>query len=212
MLDPGHNGGNAADPPRLAAPVPAGGFDKACNTAGAQTDAGYPEHAFSWDVANRAASLLRAQGATVVLTRSSDTGFGPCVDVRAAIGNAAHAAAVVAIHADGAVAGDHGFHVIAPALAPNSGNRAILSDSYVLALALHSAFHRVTGEPYATYVPGGLVRRSDLAGLNLSRVPAVFIECANMRNAGDAARVSSPTWREAAARGIVAGITAFLQR
>ena len=51
-----------------------------------------------------------------------------------------------------------------------------------------------------------------LAGLNLSRVPAVFIECANMRNATDAAKVSSAAWRQQAAAGIVAGITAFLHR
>src|SRR4051812_35393410 len=114
VLDPGHNGGNSAQPQRLNALVPAGGFRKPCNTTGAQTNGGYPEHAFTWDVVNRAASLLRAAGATVVLTRHSDTGFGPCVNQRAAVGNTAHADAVVAVHADGAASGAYGFHVIAP--------------------------------------------------------------------------------------------------
>jgi N-acetylmuramoyl-L-alanine amidase len=50
----------------------------------------------------------------------------------------------------------------------------------------------------------------DLAGLNLSRVPKVFIECANMRNATDAALVTSPRWQATAARAIAAGLTAFL--
>ena len=212
VLDPGHNGDNSSNPARLNAPVPAGGFYKACNTAGAETNAGYPEHAFTWDVVNRAARILAAEGATVVLTRHSDTGFGPCVDKRAAIGNAAHADAVVAVHADGAAAGQSGFHVIAPALAPDHGNRSILSDSWRLAVALHGAFHSATGEANANYVSGGLVRRSDLAGLNLSRVPAVFIECANMRNSADAAKVTSSAWRQQAAVGIVAGITEFLHR
>ena len=63
----------------------------------------------------------------------------------------------------------------------------------------------MTGEAYSTYVADGLIRRDDLAGLNLSRVPAVFIECANMRNATDAAKVTSAAWRQKAAAGIVAG-------
>ena len=41
----------------------------------------------------------------------------------------------------------------------------------------------------------------DLGGLNLSTVPKVLIECANMRNAQDAATVQSPAWRQNAARG-----------
>jgi N-acetylmuramoyl-L-alanine amidase len=53
--------------------------------------------------------------------------------------------------------------------------------------------------------------RTDLGGLNLSTVPKVFIECANMRNAADAARVTSPAFRQRAAVGIAAGITAFLR-
>jgi N-acetylmuramoyl-L-alanine amidase len=212
VLDPGHNGGNQNDPARLNAPVPAGGFTKPCNTVGAETNGGYPEHAYNWDVVNRAAKLLRAQGAKVVLTRHSDTGFGPCVNKRAAIGNAAHANAVVAVHADGASSSAYGYHVIAPALAPDHGNRAILAKSWALALAVHRAFHKATGEANATYVSGGLTKRSDLAGLNLSRVPAIFIECANMRNRSDAARLTSAAWRQKAAAGIVAGITAFLHR
>jgi N-acetylmuramoyl-L-alanine amidase len=212
VLDPGHNGENSADPRRLNALVPAGGFLKPCNTAGAETNGGYPEHAYNWDVVSRATLLLQAEGAKVVLTRHSDTGFGPCVNVRAAIGNAAHADAVVAVHADGAPSGDYGFHVIAPALAPDGGNAKILAKSWALALAVHSAFHTVTGEPFSNYVSGGLTRRSDLAGLNLSRVPAIFIECANLGNATDASHVTSPAWRQRAAAGIVAGITAFLHR
>jgi N-acetylmuramoyl-L-alanine amidase len=40
----------------------------------------------------------------------------------------------------------------------------------------------------------------------------VFIECANMRNATDAALVTSPRWQAEAARAIAAGLTAFLAR
>ena len=46
----------------------------------------------------------------------------------------------------------------------------------------------------------------------LSTVPKVFIECANMRNATDAALVTSLRWQATAARAIAAGLTAFLTR
>jgi len=66
-------------------------------------------------------------------------------------------------------------------------------------------FHR--GEtPWELYIQP----RSDLGGLNLSTVPKVFIECANMRNAQDAVKVTSPAWRQLAARGIAESISAFL--
>jgi N-acetylmuramoyl-L-alanine amidase len=214
VLDPGHNGGNAAAPAQIARPVPAGGFSKPCNTTGTQTNAGYPEHAFTFDVAQRAAGLLRAAGLTVVLTRADDVGVGPCVDQRAATANAAGAALAVSIHADGAAAGARGFHVIQPAPAPDGGNQAVLEPSARAAAELLTAFGAATGAPPATY-PGalvrpGLTRRADLAGLNLARVPALFIECANMRNAEDAAAVSDPAWRQRAARGIADGVLGYL--
>ena len=105
-----------------------------------------------------------------------------------------------------------GFHVIEPALAPDGGNAAIIAPSARLALAVRAAFTQATGEPFANYIAQqGLIARNDLGGLNLSRVPKVFIECANMRNATDALRVKDPAWREKAAEGIAAGITRYLE-
>lgn len=215
VLDPGHNGGNSSARRRINRLVPAGGFKKPCNTTGTATNAGYPEHAYTWDVANRAAKLLRQEGITVVLTRPDDSGVGPCVDKRAAIANRAEAAVTVSIHADGASSGVRGFHVIEPALAPDGGNRVILERSAEAAKLLRSAFEKATGAPRAGYpgsqVSAGLTRRSDLAGLNLARVPALFIECANMRNARDAANVTSAHWRQKAAQGIADGVLAFVR-
>ena len=50
-------------------------------------------------------------GARVVLTRTSDTGWGPCITERAAIANRAHADAAISIHADGGPATGRGYHV-----------------------------------------------------------------------------------------------------
>nr|WP_241832264.1 N-acetylmuramoyl-L-alanine amidase [Pseudofrankia sp. EUN1h] len=212
VLDPGHDGGNGAAPAQIDRKVDAGGFLKECDTVGASTDAGYPEHAFTWDVANRTAQVLRDRGATVVLTRKDDTGIGPCVDARARASADAHADAAVSIHADGGPADGFGFHVIAPDRGPDNVNAGILVASGRLATQLRDAFAASTGEAPANYLPThqGIVDRSDLGGLNLSTVPKVFVECANMRNPADAAHVSDPVWRQRAADGIADGIARYL--
>ncbi|OAA28712.1 N-acetylmuramoyl-L-alanine amidase [Frankia sp. EI5c] len=211
VLDPGHNGGNGSHSADIGRRVDAGGFQKECDTVGAQTADGYPEHAFSFDVATRAADALRALGVTVILTRYDDEGVGPCVDERARIGNAAEADAVVSIHADGGPSAGSGFHVIAPAASPDGGNGGILGASAQLADLLRESFGAATGQPRADYLgEDGITVRSDLGGLNLSRVPKVFLECGNMRNPGDAARISDPAWRQQAAEGLVDGLVTFL--
>jgi N-acetylmuramoyl-L-alanine amidase len=214
VLDPGHNPGNASHPAEIARLVDVGNGHKACNTTGTSTDSGYTEAEFTLDLARRVRVLLVAEGARVILTQDGDRPWGPCVTERAAIGNRAHADAVVALHADGAAPHGYGFHVILPAelVAGAADTRPIIVPSRRLGVTLRDAYTTVTGEPFATYLGGGtgLMVRSDLGGLNLSQVPAVFIECGNMRNAADAARLSAPGWRELAAHGVALGITRFL--
>jgi N-acetylmuramoyl-L-alanine amidase len=195
VLDPGHNGGNASHPAQINALVPAGrGQTKPCNTTGTATNAGYPEHAFNWDVANRVRTDLMAKGFQVIMTRSDDTGVGPCVNERAEIGNRANAAAVVAIHADGSdKAGARGFDVeySTPPLNTEQG-----APSIELATALRDAMVSA-GFPLSNYLGShGLFPRGDLAGLNLSDRPTALIECGNMRDAADAAELSNPADRQ----------------
>lgn len=212
-LDPGHNGANWSHPAIIDRLVNVLTEWKACDTAGAQTDAGYPEHAFTFNVAMRLARLLRAEGATVVLTRPNDHGVGPCVTQRAAIGNRAHADAAISIHADGGPPTGNGFEVISPGRIAGAPDAPVIGPSGRLAGDIRNAYHRITGEPYSDYVgTRGLDVRTDLGGLNLSTVPKVFIECGNMRNAADAARVTSPRFRERVAVALAAGFTAFLNR
>jgi N-acetylmuramoyl-L-alanine amidase len=211
VLDPGHNLNNSAS---INQTVYAGnGVYKACDTTGTSTNGGYPEHAFTWDVANRVAPILRAEGATVILTRSSDTGIGPCITTRAQIGNDAHADAFIAIHADGGPAGGHGFFVMQPPPNNPNVNPGAAPRSRVLARDVHDVFHTTTGIPYSTYIAGGYYPDSTTTGtINLSHGPVITIECLNMRNAGDAAIATSAPWRQTIARGIAAGLTAFLSQ
>jgi N-acetylmuramoyl-L-alanine amidase len=212
-LDPGHNGANWSHPAIINRLVNVISEWKPCDTAGAQTDAGYAEHAFTFDVAMRLDRLLRAEGATVVLTRHNDHGVGPCVTQRAAIGNRAHADAAISIHADGGPPTGTGFEVIAPGRLAGAPDGPVIGRSGRLAVDIRNAYHRMTGEPYSDYVgTRGLDVRTDLGGLNLSTVPKVFIECGNMRNSADAARLTSPRFRERIAVALAAGFTAFLNR
>jgi N-acetylmuramoyl-L-alanine amidase len=210
VLDPGHNGGNAANPAVVDAPVPDGaGGTKPCNTTGTATDAGYPEHAFTWDVALRMRDRLTAAGVHVVLTRQDDAGVGPCVDVRGQLGGQVGAAAFVGIHGDGAAAGGRGFHVITSSLAP--AGPEVAARSSALATAVRDAMRAV--EPVSTYTgTNGLNPRRDLAGLNLNQVPAIYVECGNMRNGADAALMSGADGRDAIAAQLTAGVLTFLGR
>jgi len=87
----------------------------------------------------------------------------------------------------------------------------IAAASLRLALDVRGAYAKGTGMPYATYLGhSGLDERSDLGGLNLSNVPKVFIETGNMRNATDAALLTSSAYRERAARALEAGLAKFV--
>ena len=209
LVDPGHNGGNFDAAPVINRLIWNGRESETCDTTGAETDSGYTEAQFNWNVARYLTADLRAAGATVVLTRTSNTGVGPCVTERAALGNKAHASAAVSIHADGGPPGGRGFAVLEPVA--DGINDAIVGPSARLGTDLRNAFAAGTGEPVSSYDGvDGIQPRDDLGGVNLSTVPKVFIECANMRNATDAALVTSPAWQAKAARAIAAGLTRFL--
>lgn len=214
VLDPGHNPGNRDHTTEINRQVEAGGFRKECDTTGTTTNDGYPEASFTLDVARRARKILSAQGATVTFTQDGDRAWGPCVDERARTGNRAHADAAVSIHADGSAPGNHGFHVIVPGSVRSStaDTRTITGPSRSLGEQIKKYFAASTSQPPANYIAGGsgLTVRKDLGGLNLSKVPKVFIECGNMRDSDEAARLRSPSWRQRAAEGIADGVSAFL--
>ena len=216
VIDPGHNVTNFQHTAEINRKVDIGTNWKECDTTGTSTNSGYAEAQFTMDVSHRLRKILERQGATVKLTHDGGSpAWGPCVDERAKIGNAAHADAAISIHADGAPAGDRGFHVILPASVHAGGadTRAIVAPSAVLGRNIESDYRRATGEQPSNYVGDGtgLVTRKDLGGLNLSTVPKVFIECGNMRDSKDAALLTNGAWRQAAAQGISEGIVSFLR-
>jgi N-acetylmuramoyl-L-alanine amidase len=211
-LDPGHDGGNGARPSTINKRVNIIRGTTECDTTGTETKAGYSEHAFNWDVVNRLKTILESRGAKVVLTRPNDTGVGPCVTERAAIGNRAKADAALSVHADGAPTSGHGFHIIEPASIKGHTDK-IVKSSDRLGLALRAAYHKGTGIPYSTYAGHDALNvRDDLGGLNLSTVPKVFIETGNMQNSGDAAKLSDPKFRQRIAQSLADGFSAYLSQ
>ena len=211
-VDPGHDGGNGSHPDLINRSVPAGGFSKACDTAGTATLSGYTEAEFNFDVALRLAAILRHEGARVVLTRSSNNGVGPCVNERAAIGNRAHADAAISIHADSFAPSGHGFHVIEPGPVPGF-NEAIVAPSSQLGAILRDQMAQMSGLTPSNYLGhDGIDVRTDLGGLNLSKIPKVFLENGNMQNPHDAALQTDAAWRERLAHVIADALTRYLER
>jgi N-acetylmuramoyl-L-alanine amidase len=207
-IDPGHNGLNWTDPQFINQPIWNGQEYEACDTTGTATDSGYTEAQYNFNVATYLQQDLEAEGAQVVMTRTNNSGVGPCVTTRAEIINDAHADVAVDIHADGGPAGGRGFAVLEPvADGPNDG---VISESEQFATVMRNDF-LTTGMPVSSYDGiDGLQPRNNLAGLNLTTVPKVLIECGNMRNATDASILVTTSFQQAAAAAIAQAITTFL--
>ena len=208
-IDPGHNGGNVADPAFINSIIWNGRENETCDTTGTQTDGGYTEASFSWNLARYLQADLRRAGARVVMTRHSNTGAGPCVTSRARILNHAGATVALDIHADGGPAWGRGFTVLEPvADGPNDG---IITASERLGNDVRSALLKYTSMPESNYYGhDGLIARNDLAGLNLATEPKVLVECGNMRNPTDARLLTASWFQRRLARALEAALVTFL--
>lgn len=208
-IDPGHNGLNNTNAAYLNHLIWNGREQEGCDTTGTQTASGYTESLFNFRVAVDLRAYLRRDGAKVVMTRPDNHGLGPCVNKRSQIINAAHANVAIDIHADGGPAWGRGFTVLEPvADGPNDG---VIGSSLRFGRYVHQAF--LTRTPFRVsdyYGSNGYILRDDLAGLNLTTVPKVLIECGNMPNAADAALLTSTAVQHRIARALEAAIIKFL--
>jgi N-acetylmuramoyl-L-alanine amidase len=208
-IDPGHNGRNYTDPSYINHLIWNGRELEACDTTGTQTDGGYTEAQFNFSVATLLASDLRGEGATVVMTRTSNNGVGPCVNTRASIIDRAHANVAIDIHADGGPPGGGGVAILEPVA--DGVNRHVIAASEQFGRILLARYRALTGIQDSTYDGhDGIISRADLAGLNLTTVPKVLIECLNMRNATDAALLVKSSFQRLAAKSFAQAITDFL--
>jgi N-acetylmuramoyl-L-alanine amidase len=207
-IDPGHNGRNYTDPSYIDHRIWNGREFENCNTTGTATDGGYPEARFTWRVASFLRKDLRHEGAHVVMTRHNNHGVGPCVNTRARIINRAHANVGIDIHGDGGPASGRGFAVLEPER--DKVNRHVIRRSARFGHVLRRKVLAGTAMPTSTYDGRrGFTHRKDLAGLNLTRVPLVLIECGNMRNAHDARKMITSHFQRRLAKAFTKAITRF---
>jgi N-acetylmuramoyl-L-alanine amidase len=209
-IDPGHNGGNFSDPGFINRPVWNGREEEACDTTGTETDGGYTEARFNFDVATYLRAYLVREGAKVVMTRRTNHGVGPCITRRARILDKARADIAIDIHADGGPASGRGVAILTPVA--DGPNDHVIASSRRFGRILLRRYTAVTGIPISNYDgSGGFAPRDNLAGLNLTTVPKVLIECVNMRNATDASRLVKPAFQRLAAKSMAEAITTFLR-
>ncbi len=208
-IDPGHNGGNGSDPGYINHQIWNGRQWEACDTTGTQTDSGYPEPRFTFAVARFLRADLRRAGARVVMTRHGNDGAGPCVNRRAQLLNRAHPAVAIDIHADGGPSWGRGFSILEPV--PDGPNDKVINASRAFGRDVRRAMLSHTTMPVSNYYGrDGIEPRDDLAGLNLATEPKILIECGNMRNAADAALLTSTRFQRQLARALTDAVLAYL--
>jgi N-acetylmuramoyl-L-alanine amidase len=211
-IDPGHNGGNFSDPGYISQQVWNGREWENCDTTGTETDAAnpYTEALFNFRVASYLKADLIKAGAKVVMTRTTNTGVGPCVNTRAFKLNLGHSNVAVDIHADGAYcAGCRGFAILLPVA--DGPNDTVIRSSRNFGTDIKAAMLARTRMPVSNYDgKNGFAYRSDLAGLNLTKVPKMLIEVGNMKNPTDAAMLTSASFQQSLARALMAAIIKFL--
>ena len=145
----------------------------------------------------------------LALTRKNNNGIGPCVNTRSFVLNRAHANVAIDIHADGGPTWGRGFTVLEPVA--DGPNDKVIKSSIRFGTYVHQAFTAGTPmRPANYYGHGGYIFRDDLAGLNLTTVPKVLIECGNMPNGVDAALLRSASVQRKIARALDAAIIRFL--
>jgi N-acetylmuramoyl-L-alanine amidase len=208
-IDPGHNGRNWTDPGYLDRKVWNGREWENCDTTGTQTASGYTEARFNFNVAAYLRAELVRAGARVVMTRQSNHGVGPCVNRRARMLDRARANVSIDIHADGGPASGRGFTILEPVA--DGPNNKVIKSSVRFARDVHGAMRRLTPMLVSNYYGhNGYIFRNDLAGLNLTTMPKVLIECGNMTNAADARLLTRPSVQRRIAMALSAAIIKFL--
>jgi N-acetylmuramoyl-L-alanine amidase len=208
-IDPGHNGLNYTSPAFLGHKIWNGREWENCDTTGTRTAGGYTEARFNWNVAGYLRADLIRLGARVVMTRTSNQGIGPCVDTRARILDRTRANVSIDIHADYGPRTGRGFTILDPVA--DGTNDKVIAPSIRFGLDAHAMMLRYTKLPVSDYYGrGGYISRGNLAGLNLTTMPKVLVECGNMNNAADAGLLVQPGVQRSIAAALAAAITRFL--
>ncbi len=203
-LDPGHG-----TPPGVGRQTePIGPGSKVLKIKDGGGAAG--EAAVALGIAKRARALLLARGYRVAMTRT-----GPTIHLADGNGNIARAlfcnrrgaALMVRIHADGSGNTSlHGVSTLVPAW-----HRGWTDDIYAPSLRAGRALQRAVVSATGA-ADRGLMQRADLTGFNWSNVPAVLVETGFLSNPAERRLLQSGAYQQRIARGLTAGVAAFIAR
>jgi N-acetylmuramoyl-L-alanine amidase len=197
-LDPGH--GTVPAIGRQTEPIGPGSSIRKIKDGGGTAG----EAPVALAIALRTRTLLQRDGYRVAMTRTGAAYRGGNI-ARARFCNVRHAALMIRIHADGSTDPSlHGVQMLYPAF-HRGWTDDIFSSSLRAGRLVQRAVLRATGAADL-----GLVPRSDLTGFNWANVPAILIESGFMTNLHDRVLLQSPPYQLKLARGLVAGVRAFV--
>jgi N-acetylmuramoyl-L-alanine amidase len=197
-LDPGH--GTVPAIGRQTEPIGPGSSVRKIKDGGGAAG----EAPVALAIALRTRALLRRDGYRVAMTRTRPTYAGGNI-ARARFCNVRRAALMIRIHADGSADPSlHGVQMLYPAF-----HRGWTDDIYTRSLRAARLVQREVVQ--ATGARDlGLTPRSDLTGFNWANVPAILIESGFMTNLHDRVLLQSAGYQQKLARGLVAGVRAFV--
>jgi N-acetylmuramoyl-L-alanine amidase len=201
VIDPGHQ--SRAD--NALEPVGPGSPDKKPRiTAGATgVMSGVPEYEIDLEIATNLQRRLRAAGVTVVMTRTTND-----VDIsnveRAQIANKAKADLFIRVHADSSTDPNAaGVSTLYPAT--NQWTKPVVASSRKAAALVRQHTISTTGAEN-----GGSAARSDIAGFNWAKVPAILVQTGFQSNAVEDKLLSSARYQDRLAEGMADGVLAYL--
>jgi len=198
-LDPGHG----TSPAAAVRMEPIGPGSTTLKIADGGGTAG--EAPLALEIALRTRAELERRGYDVVMTRTA-AGYRGGNVARAQFCNRRRAALMLRIHADGSDdPSRHGAATLAPAV-----RRGWTDDIYAAsaraAQLVQRALVAATGA-----ADDGVVERSDLTGFNWADVPAILVETGFLTNPAERRRLLDPRYRLRVARGLAAGVAAFVR-
>jgi N-acetylmuramoyl-L-alanine amidase len=202
VIDPGHQ--SRTD--QLLEPIGPGSTDsKVRMTAGATgVTSGVPEYEINLEIATNLQKRLEAAGVRVVMTRTTND-----VDVsnaeRAQIANRAKADLFIRVHADSSTDPKAvGVSTLYPD--SNGWTKPIVGSSRKAAVLIQQRLLSSTSAR-----DDGSSARSDIAGFNWAKVPAVLVQTGFQSNSVEDKLLSSAHYQDLLAQGMADGVLAYLK-
>ena len=198
-LDPGHGIASAS---KQEAVSPKSSETKPAYVSGAVGNS-QTEEEVNLAVAEKLKAKLEADGATVIMTRTTHEATVSNIE-RAQMANEAGANLCVRIHADGSDNKSiHGISVLVPE-GNLLGTPAIVEPSRSAGEAVHDALIDATGAE-----DHGIVVRTDLTGFNWSDSPVVTLELGYLSNSVTDLKLCRSSYQRECAEGIFRGILEY---